>query len=174
MEIENEKEELKSFIYEKCFTLQKHLTYEDYVKRNPSFKEKTQNILQKCKMNRPIDPNSYVIENEFTILIFQPFDYELYRYAVSAIYTNENKRKQGSAKRLLSNLDFFGSLYFDTKTEELITLLKSIGAFEEEVFKNKDSTQLILDINKNPSTKLIEETIKKLSEEISQELGIIC
>lgn len=99
----------KEFIYEKCFLLQKHLTYEDYIKKNPSLKESTKNILEKCGMTRPISKNSYVIKNDFTILIFQPF--------------------------------------------------------EEEVFDNKDSTQLILNINKNPSNKLIIEVIKKLIEE---------
>jgi len=135
----------KKFIYEKCFLLQKHLTYEDYIKENPSLKESIKNILEKCGMTRPISRNSYVIKNDFTTLIFQPFDYELYRYAVSAIYTDENKRNQGSGRKLLTNLDFFGSLYFDTYTPELISLLKNIGAFEEEVFENKNSTQLVLD-----------------------------
>jgi len=96
-------------------------------------------------MNKPISRNSYVIKNYFKTLIFQSFDYELYRYAVSAIYTDENKRNQGSGRKLLTNLDFFGSLYFDTYTPELISLLKNIGAFEEEVFENKNSTQLVLD-----------------------------
>jgi len=154
----------KGFIYEKCFFLQKHLTYEEYLKNNPHLKEQTKNILKKCGVTRPISQTSYVIKNDFTILIFQPFDYNLYRYAVSAIYTDDSKRNQGSAKKLLSNLNFFGSLYFDTYTPELIHILKSIGGVEEEVFDSKDSTQLILNINKNPSDKLIQEVNKLLNE----------
>lgn len=156
---------LEKFIYEKAFLLQKHLTYKEYLKSNPLLKEKTQNILNKCGITKSIEEVSYVIENDSTILIFLPFDYALYRYAVCAIYTDEENRNQGSAKKLLSSLDFFGSLYFDTDTPELISLLKSIGASEENVINNKPSSQFILDINRTPSLILINKVIKRLNEE---------
>lgn len=72
-------------------------------------------------------------------------------YTVEAIFTNNQHRNKGSAKRLLKNLSFFGDLYFDTYTEPLIHLLNNIKAIKEDVIKGKSSTQFILRINNDIS-----------------------
>jgi len=126
--------------------MKKLLTYEKYLQLNPNSENKLHDILIKCSMHRPIDPNSFIIENKSTILIFQPFFDRKDTYAVSAIYTKQEDRNKGSAKKLLTNLNFSASLYFDTYNLQLINILKSLGAYEETIFKNKDSTQLILEI----------------------------
>jgi len=157
--------EYESFIYEKCFFFQKHLTYEEYVRKNNLLKEKTEDILKKCGTTKFNEEYTYIVENDSTILIFFPFDYASHLYGVNAIYTDEKSRNQGSARRLLKSLDFFGSLYFPTYTPELIGLLRSLGAKEENIIENKPESQFILDINKKPSSKLIEEVMRKLNED---------
>jgi len=154
----------KKFIYDKCFFLQKHLTYTEYLKKNPSSLEKIKNILEKSGTYKYDPENTYIVEEGFTILIFFPFDPNLYLYGVNAIYTDEKNRKQGSARKLLESLDFFGSLYFPTYTSELIELLKSLGAKEENLIKNKPESQFILDINKTLSIELVNKVIKILNE----------
>ena len=157
--------ELKKFIYEKCFFLQKHLTYEEYLKKNPSLEEKTKNILKECGTVKYSPENTYVIEEGATILFFFPFDYERHIYGVNAIYTDKDSRNQGSARRLLESLDFFGSLYFSTYTPALIELLKSLEAKEEDIIENKPESQFILDISRIPSIRLINNVIKVMNEE---------
>lgn len=157
--------EFKSLIYEKCFFLQKHLTYEEYLKKNPFLTERTKNILKKCGTTKYNPENTYVIEQGDTILIFFPFDYQSRLYGVNAIYTDDENRNQGSARQLLKSLDFFGSLYFPTYSPELIGLLKSLGAKEENIIENKLESQFILHINKIPSVELINKVIKMLNED---------
>ena len=122
-----------------------HTTLNSFLDENNDLKDYILNVLKECGMPNGCSLNSYIVQNESTILIYSEFDKRPNTYAVDAIYTKDKMRNRGSAKKLLSSLPSFGSLYFDTYSDVLIYLLKSIGGYEEDVFKNKPSKQFILD-----------------------------
>lgn len=137
--------EMEKQIKFNIFDNQEFTTLEKYFNLYPDKKDAISSILKECgTMGGLSESSRYIIENEHTTLIFSYF--REITYKVDAIYTIEEHRQKSSAKRLLSSLNFIGSLYFDTKVTPLIHLLKNIGAHEVKVFQNKSSTQLILEV----------------------------
>ena len=129
-----------------------HTTIDTYLEKYPLMEDKLFDIVKKC--NGSWSRFHYIIYNKNTIMVYSYFSNRPYTYAVEAIYTEDKKRNKGSAKELLRSLSFFGDLYFDTYTDELINILNCIGAKKEEVFKNKGSSQFILEIDNKISKKL--------------------
>lgn len=123
----------------------KPITLNSFLENYPHLKDYILNAVEKCGNPNGCSLDSYIINNEFSMLIYTDFLYREETYAVVAIFTDETMRNSGSAKNILENLPSLGALYFDTYSEPLIHLLRKVGAFEEEVFLGKPSKQFILD-----------------------------
>ena len=169
---ENEHEEIMNLYKEKFFLLKDEMnseqiinakniimnyTYEsqnfkmicDYTDSGELSKKYITKILNDC--NGSCSSINYLIKNDDTFLLFGRFSQRPFTYVVYAIYTTEENRNKGSAKKLLKNLSFFGDLYFNTYEEPLIHLLEGMGAYQENVLGEKESTQLILEVNNEES-----------------------
>lgn len=125
--------------------LSKPITLNNFFENNPNSKDYILNSIKECRNPNGCSLDSFIIKNEFSMLIYTDFSHRDETYAVVAIFTDEKMRSLGSAKNLLENLPSLGALYFDTYSKPLIHLLKKIGAYEEEVFSGKPSKQFILD-----------------------------
>lgn len=122
-----------------------HITIDEYQK-NKKINFDLEVVSKECGMLGDYSIYDYIVCNNDTIMTYKKNSKRFDTFSVNCIYTKPNQRHKGSCKKLLQSLDFNSSLFFETYSQCLIRIVKDLGGYEENLWDNKSSTQLILNI----------------------------